>query len=94
MQPTSVIARDRHESTGNAESNRQRVLRLVRAHPGCTAVELHAEQRDIIDGHQLDRSEVSRRLPELRAAGQVRAGESRMCRIKPGREMLTWYAVE
>ena len=89
MQPTSAIARDRHEASGNATCNRGKVLCLVQCHEGCTAVELWKFQQRYL----LSRHEISRRLPELRKAGLVRNGEPRKCRVS-GSKQLTWYAVE
>ena len=92
MQPTSVIARDQHEASGDAATNREKVLQLVRDNPGFTAVELDERQGGLYC-EQVTRHEISRRLPELRKAGRVRNGEPRKCRVS-GSKQLTWYAVE
>lgn len=87
MQPTSVLAHDQHETSGKAESGRQRVLCLVRESSGSTACELYTW---LFGAYGLTRHEISRRLPELRAAGLVHNGEKRKCRIK-GNLQLTWF---
>lgn len=87
MTETSTLARDQHEASGTAASHRDAVLSLVRAMPSCTAVELHRWQYQY--GYKLERHEISRRLPELRAKGLVYNGESRMCRFSDTRQM-TW----
>ncbi len=90
MQPTSVIARDRHEASGASQRNRTILLRLVREYPGETAVELWSRCMTAMSRH-----EVSRRLPELRAAELVRNGTPRKCRVSTSRSsQMTWLPVE
>lgn len=91
MRTTSLIARDKHEESGNAETNRRRVLSLVQRCDGSTAVELWSSQWPTLPNEQLTRHEISRRLPELRAAGLVHNGERRKCRVKLNLQM-TWFS--
>lgn len=93
MQPTSILARDKHEASGNAAKHRDLVQKLVANHPGSTAVELYMSQRRMSDDQFLTRHEISRRLPELRAAGLVRNGDRRKCRVRDTLQM-TWLPVE
>lgn len=79
---TSSEARTKHESKGRPASNRELCLELVKAHPGLTAVELHAKQT------QMRRHEVSRRLPEVEREGSIKRGDTRTCSID-GNSMLT-----
>lgn len=90
MPDTSTIARTKHEKSGKATCNRQRVLRLVEAMPSATAVELHDYSRRVL-GLNLTRHEISRRLPEIRKAGLVFNGEPRTCRVS-GTKQMTWKA--
>jgi hypothetical protein len=83
---TSHDAADRHTASGRRGAHCDRVLALVRAHPGSTSVELYEAQ----EGEGLDRHEVSRRLSDLMHAGKVRQGHKRPCRVK-GVEMVTWH---
>lgn len=66
------------------EASRQRVVirKLVEEHPGLTSQEL-AEHSD------LDRYQIARRLPELRAKGKVIMGHYRPCKVS-GRQAHTW----
>lgn len=73
------------EESGAASDQRARCLLAVRAHPGSTAAEIAA-----ILG--MERHAPSRRLPELRAAGLVKNGPARICRVV-GRSSVTWEAV-
>ena len=84
---TSIEARDQHESSGTAASHRETILKLVRVMPGSTAVELHRWQYQY--GHNLERHEISRRLPELRAKQLVHNGEPRVCTVS-GSKQMTW----
>jgi hypothetical protein len=72
----------------------RRVLKMVQAHQGLTAVELHNDQTGDFDpdAEPLDRHEISRRLADLKNVGLVRQGPSRPCRIKH-RVMSTWFAI-
>lgn len=84
---TSRIAARRHEASGQATCNRERLLNEVCRGPGRTAAELC--QR--LDG--IDQIEASRRLPELRDKGLVESRDPRECRVK-GSRMMTWWATE
>ena len=88
MQPTSVLAHEQHESSGTAETNRKLVHYCVAMWDGVTACELFSEA--VNANYTITRHEISRRLPELRAAGLVHNGEKRKCRIK-GNLQLTWF---
>ena len=56
---------------------------FVRAVPGLTAAEIAVKIG-------LERHVPSRRLPELRAAGEIMTGESRICAVT-GNMSLTWW---
>jgi len=84
---TSELAHTHHESTGKAESHRERVYRLVQQHPDHTAVELW--QKVWNEDGDLSRHEISRRLPELRKLGLVHNGPARECRAC-GSKQMTW----
>lgn len=86
---TSTEARDTHERSGTAMTNRRAVLNLVAEHPGLTSVELW--QKAGASGLGLSRHEISRRLPELRKAGIVINGPPRKCAVAGSRQM-TWHA--
>lgn len=88
---TSADARNKHERSGTAMSNRRSVLNLVMEHPGLTAVELWRTANELSLG--LSRHEISRRLPELRKAGIVINGPARKCAVAGSRQM-TWNAAE
>lgn len=62
------------------------VLRLVRAYPNRTSLELAQHG-------SLDRYVIARRLPELEQAGLVKRGEMRRCSIG-ARPALTWEACD
>ncbi len=89
MQPTSVIARDKHEASGNAATNRRRVLALVADEDGLTSTEL-AKRAEAVFGSLMDLTEVRRRLTDLKAAKLIHTGPQRYCRIK-GNLQLTWF---
>lgn len=84
---TSHDAAAKVESSGRAGSDRARLLEAVRHHPGHTAGELA-----MLDSVRMERSEVSKRLPELRKMGLVKNGEARECFARKSR-MLTWWPV-
>lgn len=84
---TSHAAAQQVEASGRAGSDRNRLLQAVRLHPGHTAGELA-----LLDSVNMERSEVSKRLPELRRLGLVRNGEARECFARKSR-MLTWWPV-
>lgn len=81
---TSRIAAERLRASGELGRQAQAVLDAVRRWPGSTAVELARRA-------ELDRYAVSRRLPELQAAGHVRRLAPRVCTIN-GRPQCTWGA--
>lgn len=89
MQPTSVIARDRHEASGNAATNRQRVLWLVQQNEGSTSREIY-EASVFRFGQMMDLTEIRRRLTDLAKSKQIHTGPQRYCRIK-GNLQLTWF---
>jgi CRP-like cAMP-binding protein len=74
------------DTTGAAAAHRARCLQAVRLRPGSTAAE-------IAKATGLERHEPSRRLPELRTAGLVVNGASRICEVQGNRSM-TWHPVE
>lgn len=81
---TSHLAAHAVERSGRAPSLRDRVLFVVRRrNTGCTAGEIAAEL-----GEQ--RSEVSKRLPELRDEGLIHDSYPRACAVK-GSMMTTWW---
>jgi hypothetical protein len=77
---TSHEAADAIKVSGRLASQQGIVLKAVRAFPGLTSAELAMHCA-------LDRYSVARRLPELEAARQVRKGERRVFRGRPG---VTW----
>ena len=87
--PTSRIAINAHEKRGKRESNKQIVMRLVRAHPGLTAVELWREANPDETEQLVEMQEVRRRLGDLHKTGKVRQGPIRACRIR-GSKQVTW----
>ena len=87
--PTSAAAERRVTDSGTRARHASIVLRLVRAYPGRTAVELHRLQ----DGDGLERHEISRRLSDLEKAGSVRKGVERPCSVN-GTQMVTWLATD
>lgn len=89
MQPTSILARDKHEASGQAATNRQRVLWLVQQAEGSTSRELFADSK-ITFGETMDLTEVRRRLTDLAKSKEIHTGPQRYCRIK-GNLQLTWF---
>ena len=83
---TSRIAASEAESSGRAASQRAICLARVNSHPGQTAAEIAVSVG-------LERHAPSRRLPELREAGMIVNGRSRMCSVT-GRLSLTWFPAE
>jgi hypothetical protein len=71
------------ESRGRAASQRHLCLLEVWKKPGRSAAE-------IANAAGLQRHVPSRRLPELRQAGQVKNGPERICAIT-GHPSLTWF---
>ncbi len=77
---TSREAAESHAT--KAASNRETIHAYVRTFPNKTAGE-------IADGTKLDRVEVGRRLPELRASFLLANGPARKCTVL-GTNQLTW----
>ena len=77
--PTSTLAGRKTEAGGLARQHRAMCFNAVMQTPGLTAREI--EDRLGIKAHK--------RLPELRRAGMVRNGRSRLCTIG-GRLAVTW----
>ena len=74
------------EASGAGARQARAVLAAVARWPGRTA-------REISDSTGLDRYAVSRRLPELEEAGEVRRGAMRRCQVG-GRQSLTWWVAD
>jgi len=74
--------------SGRAQRHREVVLRLVKAHPDKTAVELFSLQTG---PDTLGRHEISRRLADLKNLGLVEQGAPRKCSVN-GTAMVTWRA--
>ena len=87
MAATSEIARQEHELSGKASTNRERIFRLAIAKPDSTAGEIY--RAATLMGWGISRHEVSRRLPELRKAGRLVNGEVRRCEVL-GSKSMTW----
>ena len=79
---TSHKAADKVEREGTAGSQRRLILAQVRRSPGQTAGEIAA-----VLG--VERCIPSRRLPELRQAGDVANGPARRCAVM-GTSCMTW----
>ena len=77
--PTSALAGRDVEAGGSARQHRAMCFDAVMRTPGLTAREI--ENRLGIKAHK--------RLPELRRAGMVRNGRSRICTVG-GRLAMTW----
>ena len=78
--------------SGRRQRHCQIVFALVQRHRGFTGAELwdiacDSDQRKLKSAH-----EVYRRLNDLRRAGVVRQGDSRLCSAR-GRRMVTWEAI-
>ena len=82
---TSALAAEDVEASGAAQAQRNLCLAEVIKQPGKTAAEI---------AHQtgLERHAPSRRLPELRDAGLVSNGRSRICAVTQ-RLSMTWFPV-
>ena len=76
------------DAKGTRQHHASIVLALVKAHPGCTAIELVTYQ--LANAKRLDEYQVRRRLTDLRAAGLVVQGEPRACRVRSSK-MVVWY---
>jgi len=81
---TSHEAADNVTDSGQRSRNQRAVLELVKKHPGKTSAELGKELS------MLDRTEIARRLPELRTANLVCNGKSRVC-MANGTVAMTWW---
>lgn len=79
---TSHRAAIKVEREGTAGTQRRRCMEQVRRSPGQTAAEIAAALG-------LERHVPSRRLPELREAGLVANGPSRVCSVM-GTPSMTW----
>lgn len=82
---TSHQAAAEAEASGRAHAQRQLCILEVLKNPGRTAAEIA-----VVTG--LERHAPSRRLPELREAGLVTNGRSRICSVT-GRLSITWFPV-
>lgn len=71
------------ERRGAAANQRERCLKQVRKTPGRTAAEIA-----VLGG--MERHVPSRRLPELRTAGDVENRDTRTCEVT-GNTSLTWW---
>lgn len=78
--PTSALAGQEVEADGLAQRHRAMCLETVMQKPGLTAREI--EDRLGIKAHK--------RLPELRRAGMVRNGQTRICTVS-GKQAMTWH---
>jgi hypothetical protein len=85
---TSAEAADRVTRSGARKANAERVLALVVATPGLTAVELWHAQKDAAGA--MGRHEVSRRAADLMRKGRVRQGPPRACSVA-GTNQVTWW---
>lgn len=72
-----------------ADDQAARVAALVKAHPGCTSLEMANRSTDA----ELDRFTIARRLSVAETRGLVRRGDARDCR-QSGHKALTWWPVE
>lgn len=79
---TSHEAAEGVEASGKANDQRSLCLERVRRYPGETAAEIAAALH-------IERHIPSRRLPELRDAGLVKNGQTRVCGVM-GRQSMTW----
>lgn len=82
---TSHEAAETVERSGRAASQRHLCLLEVWKRPGSTAAEIAARTG-------LERHVPSRRLPELREAGQIKNGPQRICTVT-GNSSMTWEPV-
>lgn len=86
----SLEAAERHERSGAARTNRERVLEVVRAFPGLASSEIA-----VIAG--LERHEAARRLPEVAARGWIKQEGTRTVAVEGGgvRSLgVAWWPVE
>ena len=80
---TAVDAAHAYEASGDAKTNRDRVLKCVAGHPGLTAP-------DIGSYTDLGHHEAQRRLSDLERSGLVRKGEPAACAGHRGK-LSTWW---
>lgn len=85
-QYTSGLAGAEMVRSGAMDSQRERVVRGVLAHPGLTAGELARHVG-------LDRVQTARRLRDAAMLGGVVNGENRRCEVA-GRLCMTWWPRE
>lgn len=85
---TSHLAAAEITQSGKRATQQEIVRNIVRAAPGLTSAEVSGHARHF--GPLIDRYSAARRLPELEAAGFVRNGEKRRCKVT-GRLALTWW---
>lgn len=72
--------------TGRRQSQADRVLEDITAHPGATAGEIAARIG-------IDRHTVSKRTADLRKLDKITRGHARPCRAK-GSTMATWWPTQ
>ena len=88
---TSHIAARRHRASGAMSENQQRVFNALTVHGPCTACELFdrmtPESKEVCD-----RTEVSRRLPELERSGKIQRLDARICTVA-GTRQTVWDVV-
>lgn len=82
-EPAHTAAR-KHNRSGAAATNLDRVVKLVHALPGRTAGELAAQ----LDG--LEYIEVQRRLSDAKRLNRLMCDGARECRVR-GTRMAMWY---
>lgn len=80
---TSHQAAHHMRESGKQGAQLDEVLRLVTAHPHCTAFEL-------TDYTELDRYQIQRRLSDLADMGKVKASATGRRCSKSGRNACTW----
>lgn len=82
---TSHVAASEHTNNGRRAAHAERILAVVRAHPGWT----YREIARLVP--ELEAVEVQRRLADLADLGRVVRGEARACKVS-GRPAQTWGA--
>tara|TARA_R110002110_G_scaffold251626_1_gene467455 strand:+ start:1306 stop:1662 length:357 start_codon:yes stop_codon:yes gene_type:complete len=80
---TSVIAAERVERNGTAQSNRDAVRQCVQQQPGMTSAEIAR-----VIG--VDRHEGGRRVSDLVKAMQVKYGQRRLCTVRGTSMQTVW----
>lgn len=84
---TSHLAAVEVTLSGQRDEQAAMALRLVTLRPGLTSAELG-------EHFSVDRYVLARRLPELRAEGYVRNGETARTCKRTGKRAMTWWPVE